>query len=171
MSKSSTANRGLKFEENIQKKCDKLKEEGIALISKVPTEFKILRRFNPKTKRSEIYSAFGVEESKFVDFVGIMNSKPVAIEAKETKNKTSFPFKNIKNTQIEFFNLWSKLDGKGYYLIHFVEHKEIYLVPCEVMKDWIDNIGRQSVPYETFKNTKDVILLDYKKLNFEEYIK
>lgn len=33
MAKSSTANRGLKFENQIQKKCEELKDQGIALIN------------------------------------------------------------------------------------------------------------------------------------------
>lgn len=170
MAKTSTSNRGMGFEELIQKRCNKLKEEGIALISKVPTDWKVLRKYNPQKKRTEIFSAFPVSESRFVDFIGIVNNKPTAIEAKETKNKTSFPFKNIKDTQIEFFKLWNNLGGNGYYLIRFTEHREIYLVPCNIMQNWIDTLGRQSVPYETFKNTEEVILIDYKELNFEEYI-
>lgn len=170
MSKS-TANRGLKFEEEIQKRCDYLKENGIALISKVPTDWKVLRKFNPRSRRSEIFSAFPVAESKFVDFVGIINGKAIGIEAKETSNKTSFPFKNIKDTQIEFLNDWIKLGGLGYYIIKFKEHKQIFLVPSDILHNCIDTIGRQSAPYKWFIENDEVIELDYKELNFDKFIK
>ena len=37
--KSSYQNRGLKFEERIQHKCDELRKNKVALLSKVPTEW------------------------------------------------------------------------------------------------------------------------------------
>lgn len=171
MARKNTANRGLKFEEEIQKKCDELKEQGIALISKVPTDWKVLRKFNPRTKKTEIYTAFPVSESKFVDFVGVINGNALSIEAKETKNKTSFPFKNIKQTQIDFLKKWVKLGGLGFYMVRFIEHEQVFLVPSDIMHDCIDNIGRQSAPYDWFLNNDKIIELDYKELNFEEYIK
>ena len=45
------------------------------------------------------------------------------------------------------------------------------MIPALVMSDCIDNIGRASAPLSWFEDTKEVIELDYKKLNFEDYIK
>lgn len=165
MAKSSTANRGLKFENQIQKKCEKLKDQGIALINKVPTEFKMLRA------GGKVISAFPVSQSRFVDFVGIIKGYAVGIEAKETKEETRFPFDNIKDTQIKFLNDWIKLGGKGYYIIRFETHKRVFLVEASVMHSCIENIGRKSAPFSWFEETDEVIELDYKKLNFEEYVK
>lgn len=170
MVKSSTANRGLDFESLIESRCEELQKKEVAIIHKVPTEWKVTRRYNPQKKRTEIFNAFPVAESKFVDFIGAIHNKPIAIEAKETKEEKRFDFKNIKDTQIEFLKLWSKLGNQGYYIIRFTEYKEVYLIKSEIMHDWIDNLGRKSVPYETLKSTNDVVLLDYKKLNFEDYI-
>lgn len=168
MAKSSTANRGLSFEKRVQEKCDKLKQEGKALISKVPTEWTVLRKFIGG--KSQIYNAFPKQESKFVDFVGVMDGRAIAIECKETNETTRFPFSNIKDSQIEFIDLWNKLGGSGYYLIKFTKLKEIYLIPGEIMNDCIRNIGRKSAPHDWFKETEGVVLLNYRKLNFEEYI-
>ena len=168
MAKSSTANRGLSFEKRVQEKCDKLKQEGKALISKVPTEWVVLRKFI--NGRSRICDAFPKKESDFVDFVGVMDGRAIAIECKETNETTRFPFSNIKDSQIEFIDLWNKLGGSGYYLIKFTKLKEIYLIPGEIMNDCIRNIGRKSAPHDWFKETEGVILLNYRKLNFEEYI-
>ena len=170
MTKKNTANRGLKFEEEIQKKCDKLRQQGIALISKVPTDWKVLRKFNPKAHRTEIFTAFPVAESKFVDFVGVIKGKALGMEAKETTNKTSFPFSNIKQTQIDFLTEWVKLGGLGYYIIRFKEHKKVFLIPSDSMHNCIESIGRKSAPYKWFLDNKEVIELDYEKLNFEEVI-
>lgn len=170
MVKTSTANRGLDFESLIENKCEELQKREVAIIHKVPTEWKVLRKYNPRLKRTEIFNAFPVAESKFVDFIGAIHNKPIAIEAKETKEEKRFDFKNIKDTQVDFLKLWSKLGNQGYYIVRFTEHKEVYLIKSEIMHDWIDNLGRKSVPYETLKNTKDVMQLDYKELNFEDYI-
>lgn len=163
MAKTSHANRGLKFESLIEKKCNELQEKGIALIHKVPTEFKIIRN------GARIVSAFPVKESAFVDFLGIINGKGIGIEAKETKNKTSFPFSNIKESQIKFLNQWIELGGIGYYIVRFVEHKKVFLVEAKTMNSCIENIGRKSAPYDWF--LENGIELDYKKLNFEDFIK
>lgn len=163
---TSHKNRGLAFENAIQNKCNKLKDEGVALISKVPTEFKMIRGAGGR-----VVSAFPVAESCFVDFCGIIgNGIPIAIEAKETKNKTSFPFSNIKEHQIEFLKRWEELGGKGYYIIRFSENEKVFLVKAEDMHDCIESIGRKSVPYKYCLESGKFIELDYEMLNFEDYI-
>lgn len=165
MAKSkSHKNRGLKFEALIQEKCDELKEQGIALISKVPTEWKVIRN------GFKIISAFPVAESKFVDFVGIHNGLAVAIEAKETKEENRFPFSNIKDSQIEFLKRWGELGGKGYYLIRFSTHNKVFLVDSTTMHDCIENVGRKSAPYGWFEETDSVVEIDANTLNFIEFI-
>lgn len=170
MAKSSTANRGLKFEEEIQKRCDYLRKEGIALISKVPTDWKVLRKYSPTKKRTEIYSAFPTSESRFIDFVGILGGKAVGIEAKETLNKTSFPFSNIKDTQIQFLKDWVRLGGLGYYIIRFKTNEKVFLVPSDIMHNCIDTIGRKSAPYQWFIDNEYIQEVDYKELDFENKI-
>ena len=162
--KVSHANRGLKFEEKIEQQCMKYLINGQAVIHKVPTEWKVLRKYNPAKKRSEIFNAFPVSESKFVDFIGISKGLPIAIEAKETKELTRFPFDNIKETQLEFFKNWNKNDGKGFYLIRFSSHDKIFLVECEKMQNCINTIGRKSAPYDWFlENTTEIEDLDFLK--------
>lgn len=155
----------MKFESRIQNKCDELNEKGIALISKVPTEWKVVR------SGARIISAFPTAESRFVDFVGIHNNKAIAIEAKETKEENRFPFSNIKDSQIVFLDNWTRLGGNGYYLIHFSSRSKIFLVEATVMHDCIKTIGRKSAPYNWFIETDEVIEVDYKTLNFIEFIK
>lgn len=163
--KTSHANRGLKFEEKIQNKCDKLKEQGIMLISKVPTEFKMIRN------GGRVVSAFPVSDSRFVDFCGCTNTgKAIGIEAKETSEDKRFPLQNIKLTQLEFFRIWNELNGLGYYLIHWKQYKEVYFIKSTDMQEVINNINRKSIPYNMFKEDDRFILLDYDELNFEDYI-
>ena len=161
---TSHANRGLKFEALFQVKCDELKEKGIALINKVPTEFKVIRN------GARIVSAFPVEESKFVDFIGIHNGVAVAIELKETKEAKRFPFQNIKQTQIDFLNKWWELGGKGYYLIRFETNKKVFLIDSNKMHECMENIGRKSISYNDCISLDEFIEIDYKELNFTDFI-
>lgn len=161
---TSHANRGLKFEAMMENKCEQLEKEGICSIHKVPTEMKMIRN------GARIVNAFPVEGSKFVDFVGVYNGQAIAIELKETKNKTSFPFKNIKKEQIQMLNIWEEFGGKSYYLIRFEEHKRVFLIPCKILHNCIDTIERASAPYNWFLETGGVIEVDYKELDFEKYI-
>lgn len=162
---TSHVNRGMKFEKVIQNKCDKLRAEGIALISKVPTDWVVTRGAGGR-----ITSGFPRAESCFVDFIGIYKEKAFALECKETKNKTSFPFSNIKDTQIEFLDKWTELGGLGYYIIRFEENKKVFLVSSEDMHKCINTIDRKSVPYNYCIESGDFIEIDYKKLDFENYI-
>ena len=160
----STANRGLKFEARIQNKCEWLRQQGIALIEKIPTDFKIIRN------GTRIVSAFPVAKTRTCDFLGVIQGKAISIEAKETQNKTSFPFSNIKEHQIIYQELFSGLGGLSYYLIHFSTLKEVWLVPNHVMRYWRNNLNRKSIPHDEFINNKECCLLDYEDLNFHTYI-
>jgi recombination protein U len=167
--KQSTANRGLDWEDKINKKLEEYREQGIAVIHKVPTEIKMIRIFNPKLKRSQIVNAFPVEESKFVDYVGVYNKKPIAIEAKKCDSKTSFPFSNIKDTQYKFFKDWIDCGGLGYYLIWFKTLDKAFLITSDKIQEAKDTLTRKSIPIAWF-NKDNVILLD-KDLDFLKYIK
>lgn len=168
-SRQSTANRGLDWESKITKKLEEYRKQGVAVIHKVPTEIKMIRKFNPNTKRSQIVNAFPVEESKFVDYVGVYKNKPIAIEAKKCDLKTRFPFDNIKSTQFTFFKDWQNCGGIGYYLIWFKLLNEYYLITANKIQEARNTLDRESIPIDWFRDANNTILLD-KNLDFLQYI-
>ena len=156
MNKKTHANRGLSFEKEIENKCSEYHKQKIALIHKVPTEFKLIR------KGAKIINAFPVKDSDFVDFIGIYNQKGIAMECKETKNKTSFPLSNISEYQLDFLDLWELLGGKSYFLIRFSTHNKVFIIPYGQFNDIIKTIDRKSIPYDWFlQNTTEVIDYDF----------
>lgn len=164
MAKKNTSNKiGDKFEQRVQQVCDELRNKRICMLSKVPTEWKVLRGAGGR-----ITSGFPVSESKFVDYVGIYQGKSVSIETKTTANTTSFPLSNIKDTQFEYFIDYNAMGGYGYYIIEFREHKEIYLVKSMQIEEFRNTNTRKSIPYQWFKD--NAVLLDYKEINFIDYI-
>lgn len=143
----SHANRGMILENDIERALN----NGKCIVHKIPTEIKMTRGAGGR-----VVSAFPVAQSKFVDFIGIINNgelKAIAIEAKETKEKTRLDIKNIKEYQRDFLNLWETLGGNGYYVVRFTAHNESYLVPSRLLNDEIDRMlenNTKSVKYGWF---------------------
>lgn len=161
--RKNTSNKiGDKFEQRVQRVCDELRKNKICMLSKVPTEWKVIRN------GGKIVSGFPVSESKFVDYVGVYKGKSVSIETKTCANKTSFPLSNIKDTQFEYFLDYELMGGLGYYIIEFREHKEIYLVKSMQIETFRNSNERKSIPYQWFKDNG--VLLDYERINFIDYI-
>ena len=155
---------GETFENRIQAMLDRLKLEGRACMSKVPTEFKIVRVMG------KIVSAFPVSESKFCDYTGVVKGiGHCDIEAKTTSNKTSFPLSNIKDTQFDYFRyMFFKMGQKHlYYIIEFRELKHTYLVKAMDIDLFKQENERKSIPIQWFE--KYGMLLD-DDLDFTKYL-
>jgi len=97
-----------------------------------------------------------------VDFYGVFKKVidnnivgvPIAFDAKETQNKTSFPLANIHQHQVEYLRLWNKVGGTGFFLIHFTKlyKNEAFVTPLEfVYTYWSNPDGRKSIPISEFK--------------------
>mgnify|MGYP002307953581 FL=1 len=166
---TSCKNRGMDFENMFSSKCKSLREDENAkiLINKVPTEMKLIRGAGGR-----IVKAFAVskDETEFVDYCGVYYGKPICFELKSTENKTSFPFGNIKESQISFLDKWIEYGGMGYYIIRFAYHKRVFMISALDMHHIINTIGRKSVKYEQCLEDSRFIKLNYDKLNFEDYI-
>ena len=68
-------------------------------------------------------------------------------------------------------NIVDRYNCLAYYIIEWREFKRVFLIPALIMSDWIENLGRKSVPLSVMEKTEGVVELDYNKLNFEDYIK
>ncbi|HET7733585.1 MAG TPA: Holliday junction resolvase RecU [Paludibacter sp.] len=162
--KSSHANRGKEFEELITSKCEEYMEQGIANIYKVPTDWTVLRKYDPVKKISIIFNAFPKEKS-IVDYLGDYQGRSIALEAKKTDNKTSFPFGNVKDHQWDFMKSWK---GLKFYIIQFKELNKIFLVDADKFGKLKEEADRKSATYKWFE--ENAILLD-EDIDFLKYIK
>lgn len=155
--KQSTANRGKEFEKLINNKCEEYKKKGIANIYKVPTDWVVIRN------GARIVTAYPREKA-IVDYLGDYNGRSLAIEVKQTDNKTSFPFANIKDHQFDFFKIWK---GLKYYIIWFKTLEETYLVQADLIEDLKNDDDRKSATIAWFRENT-VRLND--NLDFIEFI-
>ena len=156
------ANRGKAFEDLINYAIDmEQRRSNGALSFKIPTAWKVVRRYNPYTKKNEISSAFP-EHKSTVDYIGIYRGRAFAFEAKSTENKRLFPLSNIELHQLEFLQEWQQRGGMSFLLIHFTSHNRTFFVHY----DQIAQQEQRSLPLSWFE-TNSIELFDPLRL-FQE---
>src|SRR5574344_1255838 len=114
------SNRGMVLEEDINVTNKYYLDNDIAVIYKKPTAITIVKAEYPTNKLAIIKEAYFKTPST-TDYNGIYKGKYIDFEAKETKNKTSFPLSNIHEHQIEHLKSndrksipYSYFEEKGY---------------------------------------------------------
>lgn len=146
------ANRGAILEDLITYTSEQYKKNGIAVINKVPTPVTVLK------------SGKGFFKGKStVDYTGALKGGQfVCFEAKETKQTSSFPLKNIHQHQIEYMRAVEYMGGLAFLIVRFVNFKGqgerfFRLGFNDLIERWeysLANRGKRgaaSVPAEAFK--------------------
>jgi len=151
MKNRDKANLGQSFEQLIITANQFYLLEKIAAIIKVPTSFKIVRKYDPIRKRSEIVSAFP-EVKSTVDFTGQLRNMPVWFEAKSTSNKTSFPLSKIAHHQLEWLEEVSSIGGYAFILFEIVQQRAYYRMTYKQLKFFMSESDRKSIPFSYFEN-------------------
>lgn len=95
----SHANRGQTLESVIRFANERYKNDGIAVITKIPTEFLPIRNAYGQVVNCK------VEEKSSVDFIGRVGNIPFAAEAKETKTD-SIRFDRVEDHQAAFLTAY-----------------------------------------------------------------
>ncbi|WP_313232478.1 Holliday junction resolvase RecU [Tissierella praeacuta] len=141
--------------------------KGIALVQKIPTPMKPIRR------GKQITSAY-YEEKSTLDYIGVYEGVPIAFDAKETKEENRFPLGNIQDHQIEFMKNWYNHGGLAFLLIHFTKLDTVYRLDWLTLswywKQYQENRGKRgfgSIAFNEFEcnckklRSRDGIMLDY----------
>ena len=89
--------RGSTLEDMINFTIDKYRENGIALIQKIPTPIKPVA-MDKDTRR--ITLAY-FDQKSTVDYIGVVQGIPICFDAKEC-NTDTFPLQNIHKHQVDF---------------------------------------------------------------------
>lgn len=138
----------------------------MAVINKIPTPWKIQRKFSPFTKQYQISGAFP-EKKSTVDFGGTASKQSIWFDVKATTNRTSFPLSNIYGHQKEYLESVARQGGKAFILIHFRLHQRTWLLWIDQLQKFIDEQARKSIPIPWFEANCDEIksgngvMLDY----------
>lgn len=142
-------NRGMNLEEDISKSNQYYLERGIAVIHKKPTPIQVVKVDYPKRSAAVIREAY-YRQSSTTDFNGVYKGRYIDFEAKETRNKTSFPLKNLHQHQIEHMEKCRKMGGFTFVLIRFSTLNRVFLLDSQhVSTLWNNQLkedARKSIP-------------------------
>lgn len=139
--------RGMDLETLINETNKYYLDKGIALIYKKPTPIGIVNVKYQNQKKIIDKGYFACRST--LDYNGLYRGKYLDYEAKETKNKTSFPLGNIHKHQIDHLRNVLKHNGIGFIIIKV--NYFIYLIKGEDFINFIDNNNRKSIPYNYIK--------------------
>jgi recombination protein U len=140
--------------------------KGWALIDKIPTPWKVF--YDRKSKQSKAFP----DKKSTVDYIGIANGRPIAFDAKSTKERTSFPLKNVEIHQAEYMKRHRDQGGLDFLIVEFSKIEEVYLLPFDLFYPlWRvhQSGGRHSIPHQYFAMNCDRVVtgrgvpLDYLK--------
>jgi recombination protein U len=154
---TSPANRGMNFETMINQTNDFYLDNDIAVIYKKPIPIQIVSVDYRVRSAAKIVEAYYKLPST-TDYNGIYKGRYVDFEAKETKNKTSFPMKNIHEHQILHLERVKKHGAISFVIVYFVSLGRIFFLDSKYICEF----------YERSKDTrKSVTLAEFEEFGHE----
>ncbi len=142
--------RGSVLEEMINRTNEKYRDNGMALIQKIPTP---ITPINIDKETRHITLAY-FDQKSTVDYIGAVQGIPVCFDAKESKSLT-FSLQNIHEHQVQFMLDFEKQGGVAFFLLHYTQEDIMYYLRIDELKVFWDRAkegGRKSF---TFKELDD----------------
>lgn len=149
MTKPNTqyGNRGMTLEEDINSSNAYYLSAGKAVIHKKPTPVQVVDVHFPKRSAAVIKEAY-FQKPSTTDYNGVYRGKYIDFEAKETKQKTSFPLKNFHEHQVDHMRRVLQQNGVCFVLLRFSAFNEVfYLEAARLLHYWDEQKsgGRKSI--------------------------
>ncbi|WP_251520921.1 MULTISPECIES: Holliday junction resolvase RecU [Staphylococcus] len=161
--------RGMSLEKDIELSNKYYLDNEIAVIHKKPTPVQIVNVHYPMRSKAVINEAYFRTPST-TDYNGIYNGYYLDFEAKETKNKTSFPLSNMHKHQVKHMDACFNQNGVVFLLIRFKTLDEVYLLPYANFKYFWErylNGIKKSITVEEIKKNGYYIPYQYQpRLNY-----
>jgi recombination protein U len=140
--------RGMRFEEAINQSNDFYLARKLAVVYKKPTPIQIVKVDYPKRSAAMIKEAY-FRQASTTDYNGVYQGYYLDFEAKETKNKTSFPLSNFHQHQLDHMEACLMQDGICFVLLWFSSlHRCFYLSAEKLLVHWKqqdDPHGKKSI--------------------------
>lgn len=148
--------RGMTLEKDLNDSNLFYQECNRALIHKKPTPIQVVKVDYPARNAAKIMEAYYKTPST-TDYNGIYKGRPIDFEAKETKSKTSFPFKSIHLHQIEHLKKVLYHGGIGFFIIRFTTYDETYLIDASIIIAMYSDQKSKSITYAKVKEQGSLI--------------
>ncbi|WP_461200619.1 Holliday junction resolvase RecU [Anoxybacillus sp. TBDG-1] len=156
-------NRGMTLEADLNETNAYYLAQGIAVIHKKPTPVQIVRVDYPKRSAAVIKEAYFKQPST-TDYNGIYRGKYIDFEAKETRNRTSFPLQNFHEHQIEHMKQVLAHGAICFVILRFTTFDETYLLDAHHLLEYWERKqqgGRKSMTKAEVERHGYVIPLGY----------
>lgn len=145
------ANRGMSFEAAINATNDYYLSRGRAVIHKKPTPVQIVKVDYPQRSRAKIVEAY-FRQASTTDYSGVYKGRYIDFEAKETRQKTSFPLKNFHRHQIDHMAQVVAHGGICFVLLYFSSSDLTFFLPATALIPFYeDEKGPKSIPLDYIK--------------------
>jgi recombination protein U len=146
-------NRGMSLEEEINESNQFYLAHDQAVIYKKPIPIQIVKVDYPRRSAAVIKEAY-FRQASTTDYNGVYAGYYLDFEAKETKNKTSFPLKNFHQHQIEHLRHCLKQNGICFVIMRFVTLERLFVYPATpLIRAWDAQAkaGAKSIPLHTIE--------------------
>ncbi len=143
---SSRGLRGSVLEEMVNYANEKYREEGLALMEKIPTPITPVK-FD---KESRHITLAYFEKKSTVDYIGAIQGIPVCFDAKECATDT-FSLQNLHPHQVDFMRQFEGQKGISFLLIYYTARQICYYMRYEeMMKFWkrMEEGGKKHFKFE-----------------------
>ncbi|MCO4329503.1 Holliday junction resolvase RecU [Staphylococcus hyicus] len=168
-SKIEYGGRGMTLENDIERSNQFYMKQRRAVIHKKPTPVQVVHVDYPKRSQAVIKEAYFRTPST-TDYNGIYKGYHIDFEAKETKNKTSFPLQNIHEHQVMHMSRVLDQGGMVFLLIRFKVFDDVYLLPFKNFLPFWERYlqgGKKSISVEEIQENSYYIPYQYQpRLNY-----
>src|SRR5574344_887765 len=142
--------RGMSLEDKINQSNEYYLTHHLAVIHKKPTPVQVVKVDYPRRSAAKIVEAY-YRHASTTDYNGVYQGFYIDFEAKETKNKTSFPLANLPEHQRTHMLQCIEQGGIAFLILSFAAHNETYIIPYEKVDSEIKKSKKQSLTYEFIK--------------------
>ncbi|WP_125703409.1 Holliday junction resolvase RecU [Lacticaseibacillus daqingensis] len=140
--------RGMTLEEELNQSNQYYRETQQAVVYKKPTPLQIVKVDYPSRAQAVVREAYFKTPST-TDYNGVYQGHYLDFDAKETKNKQSFPLKNFHPHQVAHFNACLAQGGICFVVIRFVTLHRLFVYPASCLNGFWQAAkadGRKSIP-------------------------
>lgn len=156
--------RGMQLETLLNHTNEYYRNRKQAVIHKKPTPIQIVSVHYPKRSAAVITEAY-FRQASTTDYNGVYKGYYLDFEAKETKNKTSFPLRNIHSHQIQ--HMQECIDQKGivFFILYFSSLQEYYFIEAQhIIKYLNTHKDNASIPIQYIRKNGYPITLSMQQI-------
>ena len=157
----SFSNRGMSLEDDLNDSNITYLTQERAVIHKKPTPIQIVQVDYPKRSAAVIKEAY-FRQASTTDYNGVYRGFYLDFEAKETKNKRSFPLKNFHQHQIDHMRSCLKQNGLCFVILRFSTVNRLFLLEASYLLNYWDEQNNEN-------GKKSISLKELEKTGFELY--